>query len=50
MNRFIRVVFFKYFSLPTIISPYKCSILPLMSETKFDNLINSISKVIKLNK
>lgn len=35
-----------YLSLPAIIAPYKCSVLPLSSNDEFKPLIKSISKLL----
>ncbi|XP_033639760.1 glycine--tRNA ligase-like [Asterias rubens] len=35
-----------YFTLPAIIAPYKCSVLPLSSNKDFDPLVQSLSKAL----
>lgn len=41
-NNFI--FFFKYLSLPPLISPLKCCILPLLDNDKFTPLVSSLCK------
>ena len=39
--------FFKYISLPPVIAPYKCSVLPLSANAEFMPLVKQLCKSVK---